>query len=101
MEERLSWTIDDWKAVNFFDESIFHVFGLEKIEWCWRRPGEQLDPCYTNKVKHGEAKVIIWEMIMAQGVGTIICIKGNLNKEVYCEILQDDVLATYWCFHIK
>jgi len=100
-EERLEWTVSNWRAVNFSDESIFHVFGSDGMEWCWRKPGERLDPRFTKKkVKHGGGKVTVWGMITAQGVGRIVRIEGNLNKELYCEILQDDVLGSYHDLHL-
>ena len=59
-----------------------------------------MDPWFTKKrVKHGSEKMV-WEMITAQGVGHIVCIEGNLNKELYCEILQDNVLGTYHDLHL-
>ena len=82
-EENLKWTVSNWRAVNFSDESIFCVFGSDGIEWCWRKPGEQLDPQFTKKkVKHSGGKVTVWGMITAQGVGHIVRIEGNLNKEL-------------------
>ncbi len=80
-EERLEWTVNNWRAVTFSDES--------------------LDPRFTKKkVKHGGGKVTIWGMITAHGVGHIVRIEGNLNKELYCEILQDDVLGTFRDLHL-
>jgi len=100
-EQCLDWTPDNWRAVNFSDESIFHVFGSDGIEWCWRRPGERLDPRFTKKkVKHGGGKVTVWGMITAKGVGRIVRIEGNLNKELYRDILEDDVLGTYRDLHM-
>jgi hypothetical protein len=94
--------VDNWRAVNFSDESIFHLFGSDGMEWCWRRPGERLDPRYTKKkVKHGGGKVTVWAMITAKGVGRIVRIEGNLNKDLYCEILNDDVLGTYRDLHME
>lgn len=94
--DRLDWTESNWRAVNFSDESIFHVFGSDGMEWCWRKPGERLDPRFTKKkVKHGGGKVTVWGMITAQGVGRLVQIEGNLNKELYRDILQDDVLGSY------
>ena len=82
-EECLHWTMQNWRAVNFSDESIYWVFGSDGISWCWRRPGEHLDPCYMKKnVKHGSGKVVVWAMITAKGVGCILRIKRNLNKEL-------------------
>ena len=31
-EERLDWTVGNWMAVNFSDESIFHLFGSDGME---------------------------------------------------------------------
>jgi len=100
-EERLDWTLGNWRAVNFSDESIFYVFGSDGIEWCWRRPGEHLDPRFMKKkVKHGGGKVTVWGMITAKGVGRIVRIEGNLNKELYRDILEDNVLGTYRDLHM-
>jgi len=57
-----------------------------------------LDPRFTKKkLKHGGRKVTVVcvGMITASGVGCIVHIKGNLNKELYMEILEDDVLGGF------
>jgi hypothetical protein len=38
---------------------------------------------------------------MAREVGRIVRIEGNLNKELYRDILQDDVLGTYREHHMN
>jgi hypothetical protein len=38
---------------------------------------------------------MIWGIIIAQGVGRIVHIEGNLTKELYCKILEDNILRTY------
>jgi hypothetical protein len=61
-----------------------------------------LNPQYTKKkIKHGGRKVTIWGIITAWGVGRIVKIEGNLNKELYLKILEDNVLGTYHEFHMK
>jgi hypothetical protein len=101
-KDHRDWTVENWRAVCFSDESIFEIFGSDGMEWCWRRPGERLDPRYTKKkVKHGGGKVTVWGMITEQGVGRIVRIEGNLNKELYCEILEDDVLGTFKDLHLN
>ena len=46
--------------MDFSDESIFHPFGSDGMEWCWRKPGDCLDPWFTKKkVKHGNGKVVV------------------------------------------
>jgi len=93
-EDQLRWTIANWRAINFSDESIFHSFGSDGLQWCWRKPQEWLDPQYMKKkIKHGGRKVMIWGIITAWGIGRIIQIEGNLTKELYCEILEDVILG--------
>ena len=100
-ELRLDWTPSNWRAVNYSDESIFRIFGSDGIEWCWRKPEERLDPRYTKKkVKYGGGKVTVWGMITARGVGQLVRIEGNLTKELYRDILEDDVLGTYHDLHM-
>jgi hypothetical protein len=79
----------------FTDESIFGLFGSNGADWCWRRPGERLDARFTKKkVKHGGGKITVWGMITPPGLGRLVRIDGNLVKELYVDILQDDFLGT-------
>ena len=95
-EEQLEGTVNNWEAVDFSDESIFCLFGSDGMEWCWRKPEQHWDPQFMKKkVKYGNGKVVVWGMITPYGVGCIVQIKGNLNKEFYCEILPDNLLDTY------
>ena len=95
-EEHLEWTVPNWKAVAFSDKLIFRLFGMDGIEWCWRKPGQRLDPRFTKKkLKHGGGKVTVWGLITPFGVGHIVRIEGNLNKELYTEILEDDLLGSF------
>jgi transposase len=32
--EHLNWTVENWNAVAFSNESIFHVFGSDGMQWC-------------------------------------------------------------------
>lgn len=95
-EKHLHWTVKKWHRVLFSDESIFRVFGSDGLEWCWRRPGERLDPRFTKKrVKHGCGKVTVWGMITPDGPGRLVRIHGNMDKFLYRSILEDDLLGTF------
>ena len=44
---------------------------------------------------------MIWGMITSHRVGRIVRIEGNLNKELYHDILQDNALGTYHEHHMN
>jgi hypothetical protein len=89
------WTADDWKRVIFSDESIFRLIGSDGVEWCWRKPNERLDPRFTKKtVKGGGGKVTVWGMITPHGLGRLVRIWGNMDKFLYREILEEDLLGS-------
>lgn len=95
-EEQLKWSEANWRAVNFLDESIFHIFRSDGMEWYWRRPWEHLDPRFIKKkVKHRGGKITVWALVTVKGVGQIVQIEGNLNKNLYCKILEDNILGSY------
>jgi hypothetical protein len=55
-----------------------------------------LDPRFTKKkVKHGSGKVTVWGMITYWGVGRLVQIKGNMDKFLYHDILEDDTLGSF------
>ena len=57
-------------AVLFSDESKFNLVGSDGHLWCWRRPGEEFDSCFTKKVvKHGGGNIMVWGCLTAKGVG--------------------------------
>jgi hypothetical protein len=82
-------------AVIFSDESIFRVIGSDGVQWCWRKPGERLDPRYTKKnMKHGGGKVTVWGMVTPYGLGRLVRIEGNMDRFLYRDILEEDFLGS-------
>jgi hypothetical protein len=45
-------------------------------------------------VKYSGGKITVWGMITPHRLGRLICIDGNLVKELYVDVLQDDFLGT-------
>lgn len=89
------WQAREWRRVLFSDELRFKIFGGDGYQYCWRRPGEGLDPCYTRKVlKHGGGSVMVWGCITAGGVGRLVRIEGTMTAIKYTQVLQEGLLGT-------
>lgn len=91
--EHVIWTDAQWDAVHFSDESKFNVFGSDGNCYVRRRTGERLSlRCVKKTVKFGGGGVMVWGMISSTGVGPIIRLNGNMNAEVYKQLLQQHVV---------
>ncbi len=89
------WGMKQWWRVVFSDESKFNLIGSDGVEYCWRRPGEALDPRnMVKRVKHGGGHVMVWGCILRQGFGQLHRVVGNMNAEQYTEILSESLLGT-------
>ena len=45
-------------------------------------------------VKHGGGNVMVWGCMSAVGVGELYFIEGNMNSNMYCEILQQSMISS-------
>jgi transposase len=89
------WTVEDWKQVIFSDESKFMLFKSDGCQYCWMKPGQALDPCFTKKtIKHGGGNVMVWGCITGEGMGRLHHIEGIMNGPGYVDILQQSLLGT-------
>ena len=89
------WNVETWQQVIFTDESKFHLFGSDGIQYCRRGPGEELEPRNVIKrVKHGGGKVMVWGCMTGWGWGRLVRVTGNMNAVQYCEILEEGLLGT-------
>ncbi|KAF8642965.1 hypothetical protein AX16_009295 [Volvariella volvacea WC 439] len=55
----------------------------------------------TKKVKHGGGHVMVWGCITSSGLGRLVRIEGNMNRFLYVEILDDDLLGSLKDLKIK
>jgi transposase len=89
------WTVDDWRRVVWSDETKINRFNSDGRVWAWIRDGESLKPKYVKvTVKHGGGSIMLWSAITYAGVGWLCKIDGNMDKELYKEILEDDQSKT-------
>ena len=88
--------MDYWKHVLWSDEMKINLFGSDGFKHVWRRPGEEYkDKCVMPTVKHGGGNVMVWGCISAAGVGELHFIEGNMNSNMYCEILQQSMIPSH------
>ena len=90
-----NWTVDNWKAAVFSDESKFNLFGSDGRLYCRRRPGDALLPQNVHKtVKHGGGNLQVWGCLTWNGTGHLHRIDGRMDAVQYCNILDKSLLGT-------
>jgi hypothetical protein len=93
--QHVGWTVEDWQRVIFLDESKFMLFKSDGHQYCWIKPGQALDPCFTKKtIKHGAGNLMVWGCITGQGMGRLHRIEGIMCGPDYVEILDKHYLGT-------
>ena len=87
--------MDYWNHVLWSDEMTINLFVSDSFKHVWQRPGEEYkDKCVMPTVKHGGGNVMVWGCMSAAGVGELHFIEGNMNSNMYCEILQQSMIPS-------
>lgn len=90
-----NWTIYDWRRVVFSDESKVNRIGSDGRKWCWKTPGVSLKEGHINSTfKYGGGSLMIWGCMTHKGVGNLVKIEGNMDSELYCQILEEDLVSS-------
>jgi transposase len=86
------WTVHDWRHVVFSDETKINRFNSDGRVWGWKRHGQSRQKKDVKETaKHGGGSIMVWSSISDAGVGWLVRIEGNMDKELYLQILQDDL----------
>ena len=73
----------------------------------WRMPGERyLLECVVSIVKFAGPSVMICGCFSWFGTGPLVLVSGNINSEVYVNILDSNMLSTLatvwnWAFYLS
>ena len=98
-KQRVEWcnmyahfTKDDWQNVIFSDESTFCVLKRKNQVKIWRTDEERLhQDCIEQLTTGNGGKLGIWGGICGQGPTEAKIYDGNMNGELYCDVLAGEL----------
>ena len=84
-----------WKDVLWSDESKFNLFGSDGKIMVWRSKSEEFSPrCTVPTVKYQGGSVMAWGCFSRRGVGNLHFIEGTMDRFVYREILENNLIQS-------
>ncbi len=82
-----------WNHVLWSDESKVKLFDSDGFQHVCRRPGEEYqENCALPTVKHGGDSIIVWGCMTTAGTGEPWLIEGNMDSNMYCDILKQKMM---------
>ncbi|GFT74332.1 QLQ domain-containing protein [Trichonephila clavipes] len=87
-----------WKTVLWSYESRFTVWQSDGRVWVLWNVGERFfSDCIVSTVKFGgESIMVMGEFFSWFGLGPLVPVIGNMNSEMYVDILENSALQTLW-----
>ncbi len=84
-----------WNHVLWSDESKVNLFDSDGVQHVWRRPGEEYqENCALPTVKHGGGSIMVWGCMTTAGTGELRFIEGNMDSNMYCDILKQKMMPS-------
>ena len=81
-----------WKRILWSDETKIEMKYHHGKMHVWRKPGDEFSYACTEPTFKGQTRgIMIWGCMSAYGVGNIITVEGNVNAEMYLNILKRSV----------
>ncbi len=94
-EDKQTKVKDSWNHVLWSEETKINLFGSDGVKRVWWQPGEEYkDKCVLPTVKHGGGRVMVWGCMSAAGTGELQFIEGNMNANMYCDILKQSMIPS-------
>jgi transposase len=90
----LHFTDAEWDTVIFSDEVHF-CLGHHGQVWVQRPPGTAYEPQYCKPPDEPAATVTVWGCFCSKGIGAGRIFLGELNKQLYRDILEHNLKPTY------
>ncbi len=94
-EDNLAKSMNYWNHVLWSDESKVNLFYSDGVQHvCWRPGEEYQDNCALPTVKHGGGSIMVWGCMSTAGTGELWFIKGNMDSNMYCDILKQKMMPS-------
>ncbi len=94
-EDYLAKSMNYWNHVLWSDESKVNLFDSDGVQHVWRRPGEEYqENCALPTVKHGGGSIMVWGCMTTAGTGELRFIEGNMDSNMYCDILKQKMMPS-------
>ncbi len=94
-EGNLAKSMNYWNHVLWSDESKVNLLVSDGVQNVWRHPGEEYqENCALPTVKHGGGSIMVWGCMTAAGTGELRFIEGNMDSNMYCDILKQNIMPS-------
>ncbi len=94
-EDNLAKSMNYWTHVLWSDESKVNLFDSDGVQHVWRHPGEEYqENCALPTVKHGGGSIMVWCCMTTAGTGELRFIEGNMDSNMYCDILKQKMMPS-------
>jgi len=93
-ESNLSNSMTSWNHVLWPDETQINLFGSDGVQHVWRNGKEYQENCVLPTVEEVGGNVMVWGCMSAAGTGELSFIEGNMDFNMYCDILKQNMMPS-------
>ncbi len=94
-EDNLAKSMNYWNHVLWSDESKVNLFDSDGVQHVWRRPGEEYHENFAlPTIKHSGGSIMVWGCMTTAGTGELRFIEGNMDSNMYCDILKQKMMPS-------
>ncbi len=95
-EHNLAKSMNYWNHVLRSDESMVNLFDSDGVQHVWQRPGEEYQEyCALSTVMHGGGIIMGWGCMNTAGTGELRFIEGNMDSNMYFDILKQKMMPPF------